>query len=195
MNSQLPPTRPSLVFRLRDASDKAAWETFVDIYAPVVFGYAKRCGLQEADASDLVQEVLRSIYESSERFSYDSNKGSFRGWLFTIARNRIKNLQRKRKEVTGGTVVKEMLASQIDPINDQERWDRDHQAQLFAWASARVKPDFRKNTWDAFLGVAINNESGEHVAQRLGISVGAVYVAKSRVIARIRAEIENVEGG
>ncbi len=194
MNSQLPPTRPTLVLRLRNPADQEAWGTFVEIYAPVVLAYAKRCGLQEADAADLVQEVLRSVYASSERFSYDPKKGSFRGWVFTIARNRIKNFQQRRTEATGGTVVREMMASQPDRLDDEERWEREHQTRLFAWAVERVKPDFRQGTWDAFWGVAVDNESVDDVATRLGMSVGAVYVAKSRVVARIRAEIQGIEG-
>ncbi len=194
VNSRLPPTRPTLVLRLRNPTDQAAWNTFVEIYAPVVLAYAKRCGLQEADAADVVQEVLRSVYGAAERFSYDPTKGSFRGWLFTIARNRVKHLRRRRIEVTGGTVVREMMASQPDRLDDQNRWEREHQARLFAWAVERVKPDFRQGTWDAFWGVAVDNESVVDVATRLDMTVGAVYVAKSRVVARIRAEIQDIEG-
>ena len=92
-----PNTRASLLARIRDARDDQAWSQFVDLYAPVVYRYARRQGLQEADAADLTQEVLRAVARSVGRQGYDPGRGSFRNWLFTLARNRVCNFRTRRK--------------------------------------------------------------------------------------------------
>lgn len=193
--SDLPLTRASLVFRLRDADDRHAWETLVSIYAPVILNYARRCGLSEPDAEDLVQDVLHSVHGAIARFDYDPKKGSFRGWLFTLARNRVQNLKKKRKraELSGGTVVRDLVHAAEDPIDDQATWEREHQQQLFSWAVEKVRSEFRETTWQAFWETAVANRSPESVAKQLGITAGAVYVAKSRVTSRIRRLIESLE--
>src|SRR5690242_3517340 len=87
--AQIPPTRPSLLVRLRDPRDGAAWTEFVELYAPLVYGYARKQGLQDADAADLSQEVLGGVARSIGRLEYDPRRGSFRNWLFTIVRRRL----------------------------------------------------------------------------------------------------------
>jgi RNA polymerase sigma-70 factor (ECF subfamily) len=193
--TELPPTRASLVLRLRDASDREAWETLVTIYAPVILNYARRCGLAEPDAEDLVQDVLQSVHGAVDKFGYDPQKGTFRGWLFTISRNRIHNLRKRnrRSEMTGGTVVRDMVHAAVDPVDDQEDWNLEHQKQLFQWAVGQVQSEFRPTTWKAFWATAVENRSPESVAESLGLTTGAVYVAKSRVTSRIRGMIESVE--
>ena len=193
--TDLPLTRASLVLRLRDAADHEAWETLVSVYAPVILKYARRCGLSEPDAEDLVQDVLCSVQGAIDRFGYDPQKGSFRGWLFTMARNRVQNLKKKRTraELTGGTVVRDMVQAAADPEDDHATWDREHQQQLFRWAVEKVRSDFRSTTWNAFWATAVDNRSAESVAEELGLSTGAVYVAKSRVTSRIRGLIESLE--
>jgi len=193
--TDLPLTRASLVLRLRDAADREAWETLVSVYAPVILNYARRCGLSEPDAEDLVQDVLHSVHGAIDRFGYDPQKGSFRGWLFTIARNRVQNLKKKqrRAELTGGTVVRDLVHAAADPVDDQATWEREHQQQLFRWAVEQVQSDFRPTTWKAFWATAVDNFSPESVAEQLGLTTGAVYVAKSRVTSRIRSLIESLE--
>src|SRR5437588_12482138 len=93
-----PQTRPSLLVRIRDAGDRTAWLQFVDLYAPLVYRFARRRGLQDADAADLTQEVLQAVAAGSRRLEYDPARGTFRGWLFTVARNRLHNfLLRQRR--------------------------------------------------------------------------------------------------
>src|SRR5437667_2293010 len=91
-----PTTRPSLLGRLGDARDHAAWSEFVAIYAPLVYGFARKHGLQDADAADLTQDVLRAVAGAVGRLEYDPQRGSFRGWLFTIVRNQLRNFRSAR---------------------------------------------------------------------------------------------------
>src|SRR6478672_5743706 len=97
-----PTTRASLLVRLRDGDDAAAWQEFVQLYAPVIYGFARKRGLQDADAADLMQEVLQSVSSAARRLEYDPGRGTFRGWLFTITRNKVFNfLERRRRRVQG----------------------------------------------------------------------------------------------
>src|SRR3954471_1163051 len=97
-----PATRASLLVRIRDGHDAAAWREFVQTYAPVVYGFARRRGLQDADAADLMQEVFRSVAGAAGRLEYDPKRGSFRGWLYTVTRNKIFSfLQSQRRQVRG----------------------------------------------------------------------------------------------
>src|SRR6187399_304189 len=92
-----PLTRASLLVQLRSTSNQAAWQEFAAMYGPIVYGFARKRGLQDADAADLMQDVMRSISVAAKNLQYDPRKGSFRGWLFTVTRNRIFNFLSKRK--------------------------------------------------------------------------------------------------
>src|SRR5205807_9757390 len=99
-----PLPRASLRLRLRDGHDREAWQEFVDLYAPMVYGFARRRGLQDADAADLMQEVLRAVSGAAGRLDYDPGKGTFRSWLFTVTRNKLYNFldgRRRRAVATG----------------------------------------------------------------------------------------------
>src|SRR5829696_4087625 len=96
-------TRLSLLVRLRDARDDGAWSQFVDLYAPLVFGLARKHGLQDADAADLTQDVLQAVSGGIRTFEYDPCKGTFRGWLFTVARNKLRNFLAAQKRPGRGS--------------------------------------------------------------------------------------------
>src|SRR5882762_6284047 len=103
-----PLTRASLLVQIRDGANHAAWQEFVSLYGPVVYGFARKRGLQDADAADLMQEVLRSISLAIGRLDYDRNQGTFRGWLFTITRNKVFNFlsaRRIRPQASGDTTA------------------------------------------------------------------------------------------
>src|SRR5436305_14581075 len=91
-----PATRASLLVRLRDGSDVGAWREFVHLYAPIIYGFARKRGLQDADAADLMQDVLRSVSTAMPRLEYDPIRGTFRGWLFTVTRNKVFNFLESR---------------------------------------------------------------------------------------------------
>src|SRR5439155_3254735 len=104
--AEAPLTRPSLLLRLRDAGDQQAWEEFVDLYAPLVYGFARKHGLQDADAADLTQEVLRAVAGAVPRLDYDPARGSFIAWLLTVVRNKLLNFlaaARRREQGRGDT--------------------------------------------------------------------------------------------
>ncbi len=194
--TQSPETRRSLLLRIRDTEDNAAWQEFIAIYAPLIHAYGMRRGLQDADAADLAQNVLQSIAQAIPGFEYDRTKGSFRGWLFTITRNHLWKALEKRAKLptsTGDTSFHEQLAQHPDPSADEADWNREHERQLFLWATDKARVEFRDATWQAFWQVAVEGKSVADVAKALGISSGAIYIAKSRVTARLRQLIESLE--
>src|SRR5262245_23046407 len=95
--ADIPPTRASLLVRLRDPRDEAAWKQFVELYTPLVYGYARKQGLQDADAADVSQEVLRAVAGSVGQLQYDPARGSFRNWLFTVVRRKLSNWRRSKR--------------------------------------------------------------------------------------------------
>src|SRR5207248_11314176 len=110
-----PRTRARWLGELRDGSNHVAWQEFVNLYGPVVYGFARKRGLQDADAADLMQDVLRSISTAIGRLDYDRNQGTFRGWLFTITRNKVFNFlaaRRIRPQGSGDTTTNRLLAEE-----------------------------------------------------------------------------------
>ena len=193
--SESPATRCSLLVRLRDVSDARAWAEFVDVYAPLVYRLARRQGLQDADAADLTPDVLRVAVDALPRFTYDRRRGSFRGWLLTVARHRLLRLfesRRRQPQGSGDPEAVKLLESQPAP-DEAAAWERDYRKRLFECAAERVRGHFRPNTWDAFWRTGVEGEDVRSVAESLGMSVGAVYIARNRVLTRIRRQIERLE--
>src|SRR5262245_11760445 len=167
-----PLTRPSLLVRMRDGNDEGAWCQFVDVYAPLVYHFFRKHGLQDADAADLTQDVLTSVARNAARFHYDAQKGRFRGWLFTIVRNRLRNYFTRMKPDThgsGDSKILELLEEQ--PAGEDraaESWDQEYASRLLAWASHQVRGAVNESTWQAFWQTAKEGKSGEEVARNLG---------------------------
>jgi RNA polymerase sigma factor (sigma-70 family) len=181
----------SLVVRLRDRNDAEAWDQFIDIYAPLIYGLARKRGLQDADAADLTQDVLRIVAASACRLEYGGGKSTFRGWLFTVVRNKLHDFfgRGRRAGCITGNAQAEELASQQAAADDFDTWSRDYEQQLFACACEVVRPSVETTTWQAFWQSAVEGKPGKTVAEELGMSVASVYVAKSRVLARLRKQI------
>src|SRR5437016_1732184 len=188
-----PPTRASLLIRLRDPQDQEAWRQFIEVYSAIIYGFARKRGLQDADAADLMQDVLRSMPAAVHRLDYDPARGNFRGWLFTVTRNKVFNfLESRGRRVlgSGDTRQQQRLEQHADANGDMSAdWEADYQRTMAAQAMKRVQGEFQAASWDAFIQTAVDGRPPSQVATRLGLSVGAVYVAKSRVIARLRQEI------
>src|SRR4051794_40951094 len=149
-----PLTRASLLLQIRDGSNQVAWREFVDLYGPVVYGFARKRGLQDADAADLMQDVLRSVSSAIGRLDYDRKQGTFRGWLFTITRNKVFNFlsaRRIRPQGSGDSTTNRLLAEEPDGSSDgQDAWELEYQRRLASLAMDRVKSEFQENTWRAF---------------------------------------------
>jgi RNA polymerase sigma-70 factor (ECF subfamily) len=180
--------------RIRDARDVVAWEQFVEIYAPLVYGFARRRGLQDADAADLTQEALQSVTRAAKELDYDPKRGSFRGWLLTVVRNKVNTFLARRKsgsQGSGGTDAYDLLC-QLPDTDQAVQWDREYDRQLFAWAAAQVRDSFETSTWQAFWLTAVEGKSGKEVAKELGLSVAAVYLAKGRVMARLKEKVQSI---
>jgi RNA polymerase sigma-70 factor (ECF subfamily) len=190
-------TRASLLVRIRDGRDTEAWQQFIKTYAPIVYGFARRRGLQDADAADLMQEVLRSVAAAAERLDYDPKRGTFRSWLFTVTRNKLYTWldgQRHQVHGSGDTGAQQRLDEQASRDGDGEAvWDREYQTRLTALAMERVRGEFHDATWQAFVLTAVEGKAARTAGEALKMSPGAVYVAKSRVLARLREEIQKLQ--
>jgi RNA polymerase sigma-70 factor (ECF subfamily) len=191
-----PTTRRSLVLRLRNLDDEAAWTEFVEVYEPLVYRLARSKGLQDSDARDLCQEVFRAVAVAIERWDPDPAKGRFRGWLFRIARNLLVKFlagQRRHPRGSGQTSVLELLEAQpaTDPQAEAE-FALEFRRRAFRWAAEQVKGEFADSTWQAFWRTGVDNQPIAEVAKELGLSAGAVYVARSRVLSRLRQRVEQL---
>src|SRR5438477_10862683 len=115
---EAPPTRQSLLVRLRDLQDRQAWGQFVDVYAPLIYGYVRKRGLQDADAADLTQACLRQVAARVGSLEYDPRRGTFRGWLFTIVRNKLRDFRahsERRCQGSGDSRIQQVLETQPAP--------------------------------------------------------------------------------
>jgi RNA polymerase sigma-70 factor (ECF subfamily) len=185
-----------LLVRLRDREDRAAWQQFVELYGSLVYGFARQRGLQDADAADLTQEVFLALARAAGRWRYDPQRGTFRGWLYGVTRNKLAKFQQRRRAQpigSGDTNAHCRLAEQPEPDCDPEAaWELEFQQQLFRMAAAQVQGSFAPTTWQAFWRTAVEGGSAATVAAELGMSVGAVYVAKSRVLARLIEQVRRL---
>jgi RNA polymerase sigma-70 factor (ECF subfamily) len=193
--AEAPETRPTLLVRLRDAGDGAAWAQFVEIYAPLIYGFARKKGLQDADAADLTQEVLRAVAQAMPRLAYDPERGSFRGWLFTVVRSKLATFRQRRAAQVQGRADSDLLDAAPAPQDDEGAiWQQEYRQRVFSWAASQVQAEVEATTWQAFWQTAVEDRPARDVAAGLGLSVAAVYMARSRVLARIRACVQHVQG-
>ncbi|MFT5328589.1 MAG: RNA polymerase sigma factor (sigma-70 family) [Planctomycetaceae bacterium] len=192
-----PETRPSLLLRLRNPQDEQAWREFLEIYEPLIERLSRRRGLQHADARELVQEVLLAVSGAIDRWDPDEAKGSFRGWLSTITRNLTINLLKREGRHTRGTGDSEfarLMNEQPDPVGENTAlFDLEYRRRLFQFAAEHVQEQFEEATWQAFWKTSVEQQPLVDVCEELGLSRGAIYVARSRVMAKLRIHIEKLE--
>ena len=188
-------TQKSLIFRIRNGCDAEAWAHFVDIYGPLIYRYGRRKGLQDADAADLSQTVLTEVAQCIGRFNYDATLGRFRNWLLVIARYKLSRLSQRQARHTGNGDTRTLAMLDQWPAEDElaKTWNAEYQDHLFRWAADQVRDEVEESTWLAFWNTAVENQTPAEVAQQLGMKVGTVYVAKSRVLLRIRDKIATVD--
>jgi RNA polymerase sigma factor (sigma-70 family) len=190
--SPSPETRPSLLLRLADRADQAAWQEFAQIYTPVVYRLALRRGLQHADAEDLSQQVLTAIARAIDRWQTDPTRAKFRTWLHRVAQNQIINaLTRAAPDRATGDATQfanlQNHAARSQPDSELVRLEL--RREVFRWAAQSIRDEFRPATWDAFWLTAVENQTVEQAAQQLNISCGAIYAARSRIMRRLKEKV------
>lgn len=185
----------TLLVRLQ-AREGDAWRRLDQLYGPVVLGWCCGAGLRPQDAADVTQEVFRSVAGAIEGFRRDEPGASFRGWLWRITQNKLRDFFRRQRQqpvAAGGTTFQQQLqeiplgdaaGEQSEPPGPSE----EETGGVFRRALEQVRCEFAEKTWQAFWGVTIDGRSAADVAAALGLSAGAVYVAKSRVLRRLREE-------
>jgi RNA polymerase sigma-70 factor (ECF subfamily) len=184
-------TRRSLLVRAK-SGDPAAWEALTALYRPLLVGWLRSQGVPPGEIDDLVQEVLLSVVRSLPQFDHSGRVGAFRAWLRTIACHRTLDYWRAsgRTPPAGRGIDLNQLE---DPDSDLcRRWDEEHDRYVFRCLLDLVEQEFEPTTVQAFRRLALDDAPGDVVASELGLSVGAVYVAKSRVLQRIRREAEGL---
>ncbi len=182
-------TSVTLLERVRQRDDQAAWERFVALYTPLLYRWSQRAGLNDHDATDLVQDVLVLLMKELPNFEYDAARRNFRGWLKTVTINKCRELQRKRVIAAGAGGEQDALHS-IAIANDLEQfWDTEYRQHLVRKALEVMRAEFEPKTWQACWEHTVNDKTAAEVGRELGMSEAAVYVAKSRVLRRLRQEL------
>jgi RNA polymerase sigma-70 factor (ECF subfamily) len=192
-----PSTRVSLLLRLRDPQDHEAWVEFVALYEPVIYRLLRRNGVQDADAREIMQELFLAVSRNIDRWDPAKERGSFRGWLRRVARNLTINClkQRERHVVAIGGSGLQALLDQLPAAEGPEsaEFDRELRRALFRRAAEQVRSEVQPVTWRAFWETSIVGTAPADVAEKLGMTVGAIRVAKCRVLARLRAVVTEWE--
>ncbi len=189
----LPDTRYSLLARLSDPGDIAAWSEFVEIYEEAIYRYSRSRGLQDSDAREVVQKVLLAIHQAVGDWHPSGRSGSFRGWLIETARRICLRALRDRSHdcAVGGSSIVERLHELPAPeqVDDSER---DWQRWAFCWAAGQIEREIEPATWRAFWLTAVEGVPSAEAARRLEMRIGTVYAAKCRVLARIRQRVHEL---
>jgi RNA polymerase sigma-70 factor (ECF subfamily) len=194
MNSQLypPSISMSLLDRLRERKAED-WSRLLALFVPVVYQWGRLAGLQDCDAADVVQEVFAAVHVGLDNFRKDSTRGSFRGWLHGITRNKVCDHFRRRERgplAEGGSDAVRRLHDFPDRVGDRAEENAAETTQFLARRALElIRGDFEVATWAAFHAVVVEERPAPTVAEDLGVSVGTVYVAKSRVLKRLREEL------
>lgn len=176
------------------ADDGVAWDRLVNLYAPLVFYWCRQARLQEEDAADVLQEVFLAVSKNLGRFRKDRPRDTFRGWLRVITQNKILDLHRRRShepDAVGGSMAGARLASVPAPVPSEERGPADDQAErgVLYRSLEYLRGEFEPRTWQAFWKTVVDGRAAKDVAEDLHMTSGAVRVAKSRVLNRLRQEL------
>jgi RNA polymerase sigma-70 factor (ECF subfamily) len=190
----------SLLGRLR-AGQPGAWERLARLYGETVYGWCRRAGVPEADAADVTQEVFLAVARHIDDFRRERPGDSFRGWLWTITRNKARDHFRRHEgqaHAAGGTTAQQLL-HQVpeDAPPDAEAGGEPESGGLYRRALELIQAEFEERTWRAFLLVTVEARPPADVAAELGMTTGTVYAAKSRILKRLREEFGELieEGG
>jgi len=188
-------TRPSLLLRLGDPSDRTAWEEFTSLYWPVIYRLARKRGLQDADAQDLAQKILLTLSRKIADWKPTTESGAFRGWLSVVTRNVTLNMLSRRKQdvPSGGTSMLQQLASLPEPEDVDREFELEYRRALFRMAADEIRSEFQPATWSAFWLTAVEGLTVEEAAEHLGLQIGSIYAGRSRVMRRLKQKIQDIE--
>lgn len=189
MNHTHAATRASLILRLQNAEDVAAWDEFAEIYAPVIYRVATNRGFQTADAENLVQEVFLAVANSVSKWLEREDRGRFLAWLLRISRNEAVDMLTKRATRPlgcDGSAAEQVLANL--PARDElsHALDMEYERVIFRRAAEQVRDSVAEHTWDAFWLTSVEGLSVNEAAARLNTRPGNIYFARSRVMTRIK---------
>jgi RNA polymerase sigma-70 factor, ECF subfamily len=184
-------TRISLLNRLQQGPQVASWQQMVDLYTPLIRNWLCRYALQDQDVEDLVQEVLALVVRKLPDFQRKNQIGSFRRWLRNITVNCLRRFWRAQRIQPQS--IDYGFAQMLDQLEDSQSalskvWDRQHDEHITHGLLEKIRPRFEAKTWQAFQRVALEGISVDQVAEELGLTVNAVFIAKSRVIRLLRQE-------
>jgi RNA polymerase sigma-70 factor (ECF subfamily) len=185
----MPTTSPTLLAQLRQPNQPQAWERFIQLYTPLLLGWARRQGFHDADAQDLVQEVLVKLVQALP--SYERGPGqSFRGWLFRVTCNQGRDFRRRKatRALPGADGLS--AVSDDDPVVELD--EGEYRRLLVRRGLEIVRPDFSDSSWTAFTRVMLEGRAAAEVAAELNITVNAVYMARHRVLTRLRQELDGL---
>lgn len=186
-------TSATLLDQLCQAGKPGAWPRFVALYTPLLYDWAKSLGLQDQDAADLVQDVLTLLLQKLRGFRYDPQRG-FRRWLRTVLRNKWREIQRRRVP-TPLDANESPLADLADPTGRDPLGEAEYREYLLQRALVLIRDDFQPATWRAWEEYAVRGRSAAEVSRELGVSPHAVYLAKARVLRRLRQELDGLLDG
>lgn len=194
--SMTPETRESLILRLENPGDVLAWEEFVAIYRPVIYRLGLARGLQPADAEDLAQQVLVSVAEKISDWEFDPQRAKFRTWLARMVRNASINMltRHRHDRGTGGTTAMLLINGRpAADAQDSEIFELETKRELYRRGIDEIRDEFQSVTWEAFWLTAVEGLSAAEAAKQVGRSIGAVYVARSRIMTRLQQKIEALQ--
>lgn len=192
--AEFPETSLSLIARLQELGDGESWAEFLRLYQPVVYRIARRRGLQEADAQDVAQQVFLSISRSIEGWQGGLKQTPFRAWLTAIARNAVlKSLARRPRDQAAGT---SSVMDLLDHIPDRDEtasdFDLETQREIVHRAAERIRAEFTTETWTLFWRTAIDGVPIADVAHSTRRTPGSIYIARHRVLSRLKVEVEEM---
>jgi RNA polymerase sigma-70 factor (ECF subfamily) len=179
-------TQISLLERLRQPGEQAAWARFVELYTPLLYHWARRAGLQDSDAADLVQDVFTTLVRKLHEFVYDPNK-SFRQWLRTVTLNKWRDRLKRAHKLQ--QLPEAALSELAEPDDADPFWETEFRQHLIRRALEILQAEFQPATWKAFWEFVVCGRPARQVAAELGISENAVYIAKCRVLRRLREDL------
>jgi RNA polymerase sigma-70 factor (ECF subfamily) len=186
----------TLLERVR-ARQPEAWQRLADLYSPVVYRWCRQLGVSQADAADVVQDVFAAVTADVGRFRRDRPGDSFGAWLRTITRHRVCDHFRRRQgqpDADGGTSAYEQLLNLAEAPEEPSQAQPVEKEPLFARRMLDfVRAEFENRTWEAFWQIVVDGRSPAEVAAAMGLSLPAVYKAKSRVLRRLRQELGGLE--